>query len=139
MQDDDPKRSLEEIEADIAAMGFGFADEEEKKAHHLRCDALFYGKVCGVCGKELGSAVWRDRIATGHDWSPWHRQKYWMCPSAESARQRMRGASVTHGLMNLSPALAVGAPFTIDGIGRGDTRSAPTHVNLRHAPYALAI
>src|SRR5262249_52689087 len=105
-------------------MGFGFADEEEKKAHHLRCDAIHYGKVCGVCGKEFGSAVWRDRIATGHDWSPWAAKNTGSCPSAESARQRMNGVSVTHGLINLGPALAVGAPSTIDGIGRGNMRCA---------------
>ena len=120
-------------------MGFGFADEEEKKAHHLRCDAIHYGKVCGVCGKEFGSAVWRDRLlpaTTGH---PGAAKNTGSSPSAESARQRMNGVSATHGLINLGPALAVGAPSTIDGIGRGNTRSAPTPVSLRHALNALAI
>jgi len=88
VQDDDPKGTLEEIQADLAAMGFGFGDEEEKKAHHLRCDAIHYGKVCGVCGKEFGSAVWRDRIATGHDWSPWRRQKYWIVPVCGECKTR---------------------------------------------------
>src|SRR5262245_25592452 len=69
-------------------MGFGSADEKEEKAHHLRCDAVWHGKVCGVCGKELGSAVWRDRIATGHDWSPWHRQNYSIVPVCGECKTR---------------------------------------------------
>ena len=61
MHDDaTPKRTFEEIEADLAAiMGMTKKTPEEQDAHHLRCDAIHYGKVCALCSKNL-EAVWRD-------------------------------------------------------------------------------